>query len=501
MPFCPQCGTLVSMPSQCPSCLAARQDQGGDKPIEQFAPTVTHGNLGANYQAAWERLKTATITIAGHTLRFLTALAGVIGAIVLGLTSFTLVGFLTGNVSLICGAGLLWILFLLQVFSFARSARQVADWIGGHAEILAERFEMSHHDALELATWLSVVVSRISRWFSTRLFFVMGSTVALVRTFTDLHMFLANHQLHVPVSGIRLPWLVNAGFTFIPPVLGMIADLRSRVNKDPRKIGTAIRFITSLEFARCLLLLTCGLWGAQAFEAAQEILKIPSNDTIQGVPILLPLGLFSAPARAAAFTLYEIQGVYVYLLLFVVLPGFVLLCAFWCKLKTKIFRRPFVPPIFGLASKAGILSSVWLLLLSSSVAYRTGAMGRYATAGVMHFQREPLDKGLSDCLLGSHGPVTDSNCIQVWERGWDLELQETSRQVLLALPPKYRSQFLHDQQVWRKREVDPSRLPADGHVSLKEKQTILFNQGTNIRRRVQSLRSWLQNRKRGSRRG
>lgn len=501
MRFCSQCGAVVEGSEACPSCrqLGAPGLSPGDSestlPPELPIPTSRSGQT-----ASTNDYLDGIIHIAGFALKVGTALVCAAVAVIVLLCTLTVVGFLTGNVSIICAAGLAWVLMLLETVVLVDSLKDIAHWIARNTQRLSNRLdalsiEIGQQDLFRLATWLLNGTARFSKQLGNTLFLLMGLVAALARTLTEIHLVIGRQ--HTLLAGsIGVPWFLSVGFTFLPPILGAFADRNKRVHFSPGNAGTAVAFLTTLEFSRCLLQLTTGLWGPSAFDAADKILSLPSRDSLFGIPLMLPVWILSEERREAAFTLYQTQGFYIYTLFFGLFPLAVFVNTLWAATKRlfrnikRLFKDDPVKEetILQRNTAARFVFSCGLLLLTSTVAYRTGGLGRYMIVAQSYFQSTATDKILGSCLLASKSYVTDETCIQEWRAKWEAELAVVYDQVTRALPSNQRSQFKQREDAWRRTEV-PSMSAASPNDDLSARIAQLYFLGRQIRDRVQELRA------------
>jgi len=492
MRYCSQCGRPVADGAPCGYCSRPASRAGAAQAISASRVSPKSGTSNPWLDPESADLLNTTIQVAGRTWRLAFRTAWFIGILLLMMSAFTLTGVLFGKVPIICAAGLVWIGFFYGIFVVADSARTIAECVKGHASgisgwLKALSRPVSENDVMVVADWFLGAVAWCSSKVGSLFFFLMGCTASLIHWLTDLHLSLARHRVEASHSDHGLPWFVNVGFAVIPPLLGVTADWRKQNPLSPEKLGKAVAFIRSFEFLRCLVLLVCGLWGMMAFQAGDRILELPSDDTIAGIPVLLPVKLLSAERRDAAYALYLAQGFYAYTFFFAVLPLGVIVWAEWRKQRQQFLGRE--TRFAKQNRRAAAILCCGLLLLSMTVAWRSGGVARYTIAAIARFTGEPKDRALSSCLAGASSQGAALQCARKWTADWEAELTDVSKARAAELTPAQRQRFEQQEQNWWRRDVARFYVPGANGPTLPSDRTL--NVGIAIRSHVRELRALL----------
>ena len=140
----------------------------------------------------------------------------------------------------------------------------------------------------------------------------MGVNAGLIKAFGEFIQYLAQ-------SPLAMHWRWNTIIVGLYVLFGLVArvtDSGDRVNLAAKTLHFAFGF----EFTRMIVIMTCGLFGQESFQAIVVILGVPALDLIWGIKTGIPVLFLTAERQSAAQTLYRELGPPVFYSIFVALP-------------------------------------------------------------------------------------------------------------------------------------------------------------------------------------
>jgi hypothetical protein len=408
------------------------------------------------------------------------------------LAGLTLTGFLAKSVPFICVAGTLWVLTLLFLFTLLAAGGDFAHGIDNLVSRIGDQVgsgnSMTAQLIREAATSLGAHAGQLSEFF----YLAMGMTAFLIDWVARFHLSLVSR---VEGRHPESPWPGSAVLLFsaVPVLLGWLVHREYIVEQFKIRLKLATAFLSSFEFLRLLLLLTAGFWGETALTAANSILAFPADDTVAGFHLGLPIGMLSDVRVNAAWTLYQIQGPFLYSAFFAAVPGlFFLIGAKRWVIHRWAAHRNAAPDEIARRLRARrpgrTMMSAWLLLLSLTVAQRSGALTRYVDGYVYRFSAEPIDHAFAGCLLDERGAVLV--CLRQWELGWAREIAAVRSKVEAGLRQNQVKTFRAGEQAWRNREL-PAYMADDPRRSLDVRLYWMREQARRLRTHALELRELL----------
>jgi hypothetical protein len=463
--FCKNCGQ--SLPDAAPAISTARK----------IADQIAHESLE---ETDWH-LRHTEVTFRGTRVTGKTFYAFCFGLFCGVMLLTTAVGYFTKNVSLICLGGLLWIGFLMALFTIARFVRFLLLIAAVLAKTFAGYLQTTGNEILLLASYLPRAAKSILQHLGSFVYTVMAFLAVCMEAITRFHLHLARVAIETPKPETEVSFAKLSVVSLAFLGIGLIASLSALLHEWTNKLikvwtapGSCVAYVTSFECFRSVLLLLTGLWGIEAFQFGSLFLNIPSNASL-------------ADRADGALRLYQIQGSGYYNLLFAILPLSFIAISFIDHERTKRSKAP-TAPMFGLHHWASVTAAVTMLLFSLTVWGRMGIVQRYALSFSYHFRDNPLDRQLSSCLWQSSSNQSDYQCLLTWKT----QLSQVLEQEFATLDPKLSKQrrlIVHKQKdEWQKNEVDAAIAAFYSSNDPAQKFEILRSLGENIADNIRRVR-------------
>jgi hypothetical protein len=372
--------------------------------------------------------------------------------------------------------------------------RSLSHAIAKLAGLLGGRFDIDRNDINVLIKAPLAIMHLVFIGIGKYIYMGMALVALCVEFVTRFHMHLANSALNQPHHVAELSLKQLSVTSAVTLALGGAAtlqhmnhqadDIKAHLRWWKRSPQVLIKFLSSFEFYRCALILFTGLWGLSAFRAVSLILNIPSDDD--------SINLVNAAHRQAAYDLYNIQGWFLYDLLFFVVPVTLMLVSI---VHHRLNNRPVIlagiePPeerihqSFGIHNHAAVLTVCVLTLLSLCAWYRAGILDRYMIAFTKDHSQLAPDKQLASCLWASHDPETNYACLLTWNKALEARLAQYDLITEQRTLPSNRAAFALDRMNWRARELDAPLTTFTRSSEPGDKMDALLTRGQAIETRL-----------------
>ncbi len=453
--------------------------------------------------------------------------AGVLALLVLLAVAGSAWAFWRADTSMICLMGLVWVIGCLMAYlllqEFAGVGENLDPLFRGFAEfnqtwedewsqwfglrkLMTEKRLRGLGDALtyvegaseEIAEWsekFGQPILKLSRWLMKQLyrwcFVAMGLASFVARQAADLHLGKANaeiQKLYVVfgqlVNERKVETVISAAIVALGFALDLRRNLATRWGENrvtpPKKDGKTVipsrraekslLFLMSFEMIRVLILLGCGLKGQTSLDAAQTIFEVPSKDQVGGISVLVPVLALSEERRLAAYQLFEQFGPETYWTLFALVPAVLVGYRFARKLWGATFGSPVSP---NENWSAAVLLSLWILLLSTTVAYSSGDLEKRAKEIYAATLAEPPEKAVIECeakaraAAGPDLPQRLGACLTALAADWETETRRAITGLREVSTAGERQKWERTQAEWEKNLAAAIRRSPNDAVELR----------------------------------
>ena len=385
-----------------------------------------------------------------------------------------------------------------------RGLGDVLTYVEGAGEEVAEWSEKYGQLLLKLSRWL---MKQLYRWC----FGAMGLASFLARQTADLHLGKANaeiQKLYIVFGQLISERKIETAISAAIVAVGLALDLRRNFATKwgenrvvpPTKDGKAVvpsrrgekslLFLMSFEMIRVLILLGCGLKGQTSLDAAETIFEVPSKDQVGGISVLVPVLALSEERRLAAYQLFEQFGPESYWTLFALVPAALVGYRFVRKVWGATFGSPVVP---NENWSAAILLSLWILLLSTTVAYSSGDLEKRAKEIYAATLAEPPEKAVIECeakaraAAGPDLPQRLGACLTALAADWETEARRAIAGLREVSTQGERQSWERTQAEWEKNLAAAIRKSPKDAVELRVKNW--RQRATDLSRYEKELRS------------
>jgi hypothetical protein len=317
----------------------------------------------------------------------------------------------------------------------------------------------------------------VSGWTIKLRLLALASIVLSAKLVGNLSLHFAREDRNGFVSGLKVFNWFGEQDVMILFGAAILAVLTGTIGKKAETLSTrALKFFGTVSFFTTSYLLLAGMWGREALRAADKIFGISWTD-------FLPLTL---DRQLATIFLYERQGAMVFYTAFVVVP------LVWLSIAlTRWIRKDSPRPT--IAGRGFVVCS-YLPLLGASMYSRTDTvLGHWILMWSFSGSSDAQDKGFVACLKsGAPSETSDLKCAQEWEAAWTRELDQTSQDIVKALPQVRRSRFIEQDRTLRKTSLsalrEPGDRPGDRFLHVAQRASIVRDLAKRYRQDLRQLR-------------
>ncbi len=418
-----------------------------------------------------------------------------------------------GSVPVRSALGLLWLLFCSLLFVMLQQAAGVAKGLRplfGSFEAFADDWEssiwrhllaMRHFftgpsigsvgDSMAYAEGFAEAVAEWSESFGTLMrkasdvflsvvyhccFTLMGAVSFIAKLSSDLHLGSASErstEIYLLFGQLWSGLTVASGVAIVPAVIGLWVDGRrywgenyrkniieqyEQFEQDPKnhRAPSLVNerfavFVSSFELIRVAILLVLGLWGQEVLDSAKAIFEVPSKDQVFGISLLLPVLVLAEDRRLAAYALFEKFGPSNYWVAFGLIPMTVVLGQLYRRIREVVKKDGrYANPNW----RAANVLSLWVLMLTISVAYSSGELERRAKEVYAATIAARPVKNFIYCeenarrAVGVEKSEAELACKANLAADWEKEATVASLRVEGLLTPSERSAFKSAQKQW-----------------------------------------------------